>query len=129
MSLQDVIFLSQKGYDLTWSDFEAYDFIETGSGLYIRVYEINEQFELWIGGFGLDSDPMYFYLTLADNIDIHMDIRNGNVTEFISTHTSESTTYYAPTLLEEIDVNYENEEFVISKCNYETANDVWGCNG
>src|SRR5699024_7144819 len=54
LSLEDVITLSQKGYDLTWSDFEKYDYIETGSGLYIRVYEINEMFELWIGGSGPD---------------------------------------------------------------------------
>ena len=70
-----------------------------------------------------------------------MDIRNGDVTEFISTHTSESTTYYAPTLLEEVDVKYEdedlaeldityeNEEFVIFKWHYKTADGVWGCNG
>ena len=140
LSLNDVISLSEKGYDLTWSDFEEYDFIETGSGLYIRVYEINEQFELWIGGLEPDSDPMYIYLTLADNLEIKADIRRVNITEFISIHTSEATTYYAPTLLEEIDVKYEDEdlaeiniyedeEFVLSKWHYKTANDVWGCDG
>ena len=44
LTLNDVIILSQKGYDLTWADFENYDYIETGSGLYIRVYEINARF-------------------------------------------------------------------------------------
>ena len=140
LSLNDVISLSEKGDALTWSDFEQYDFIETGSGLYIRVYEINEQFELWIGGLEPDSDPMYIYLTLADNIDIKADIRKVDITEFISTHTSKATTYYAPTLLEEIDVKYEDEElaeiniyedeeFVLSKWHYKTADDVWGCDG
>ena len=98
LSLNDVIILSQYGYDLTWADFENYDYIETGSGLYIRVYEINELFELWIGGTGLygdasypDSAPMYIYLKSNDGTDAKIDIRDGGVTEFISEHNSQST--------------------------------------
>ena len=89
LSLNDVIILSQYGYDLSWSDFENYDYIETGSGLYIRVYEINEMYELWIGGAGPDSDPMYIYLALADDLDTRIDIRDGGVTEFIGADHSE----------------------------------------
>ena len=77
LSLNDVIILSQKGYDLTWSDFEQYDYIETGSGLYIRVYEINDFFSLRIGGGDPDSEPMYIYLALADDMDTRIDIRDG----------------------------------------------------
>ena len=84
LTLDDVIILSQYGYDLSWSDFENYDYIETGSGLYIRVYEINEMYELWIGGAGPDSEPMYIYLTLTENSDTRIDIRDGEVTEFIA---------------------------------------------
>ena len=84
LTLNDVIILSQKGYDLTWADFEKYDYIETGSGLYIRVYEINSVFRLMIGGGSPDSDPMYIYLALADDLDTRIDIRDGGVTEFIS---------------------------------------------
>ena len=83
LSLNDVIILSQKGYDLTWSDFDNYAYIETGSGLYIRVYEINEMYELWIGGGWTDEDPMYIYLALADDLDTRIDIRDGGVTDFI----------------------------------------------
>ncbi len=90
LSLNDVIILSQKGYDLTWSDFDDYAYIETGSGLYIRVYEINEMYELWIGGGGPDSAPMYIYLALADDLDTRIDIRDGGVTEFIGTDHSEA---------------------------------------
>jgi len=85
ISLNDVIILSQKGYDLTWSDFEQFKYIETGSGLYIRVYEINEMYELWIGGGSPDSDPMYIYLALADDLDTRIDIRDGGVDKFIAT--------------------------------------------
>jgi len=90
LTLNDVIILSQKGYELTWDDFRNYDYIETGSGLYIRVYKINEQFELWVGGTGLNSDPMYIYLALADDLDTRVDIRDGSVTEFIQAHNDDA---------------------------------------
>ena len=99
LTLNDVIILSKKGYDLTWADFEKYDYVETGSGLYIRVYEINELFEVWIGGAGPDSDPMYIYLTLADNFDTKIDIRDGGVTEFISEYGSSEPAYHAEDVL------------------------------
>ncbi len=84
LTLGDVIALSKKGYDLSWDDFAEYSCYETGSGLYIRVYEINELFELWIGGGSPGSTPMYIYLALADDTDTRIDIRDGGVEEFIS---------------------------------------------
>lgn len=99
LSLNDVIMLSQKGYDLTWSDFDDYAYIETGSGLYIRVYEINEMYELWIGGGGPDSDPMYIYLALANDLDTRIDIRDGGVTEFISEYGNLAPTYHPEGIL------------------------------
>lgn len=95
MSLNDVIILSQKGYDLNWSDFDRFEYIETGFGLYIRVYEINDMFRLMIGGNHPegypDKDPMYIYLTLVEDKEIKIDIRDGGVTEFISEHNSDSS--------------------------------------
>jgi len=90
LSLDDVIAISQKGYDLTWSDFDQYRYAETGSGLYIRVYEINEMFQLWIGGSWTDEDPMYIWLTLADDLNTRIDIRDGGVEEFITKDHSET---------------------------------------
>ena len=90
LSLDDVVTLSKKGYDLTWADFDQYRYIETGSGLYIRVYEINEMFELWIGGSWTDEDPMYIWLTLADDLNTRIDIRDGGVEEFITKDYSET---------------------------------------
>ena len=89
LSLNDVIILSRHGYDLSWADFEQFEYTETGSGLYIRVYEINEMYRLWIGGTDPDSDPMYIYLALADDLDTRIDIRDGGVTEFIGADHSE----------------------------------------
>ena len=99
LTLNDVIILSQKGYDLTWADFENYDYIETGSGLYIRVYEINARFRLMIGGGGPDSDPMYIYLALADDLDTRIDIRDGGVTEFISEYGNLAPAYHPEGIL------------------------------
>lgn len=95
LSLNDVIILSQKGHDLNWSDFDRFEYIETGFGLYIRVYEINDMFRLLIGGNHPEGypnkDPMYIYLTLVEDKEIKIDIRDGGVTEFISEHNSDSS--------------------------------------
>ena len=85
LTLDDVLELSKKGHELIWGDFNDFKYHETGSGLYIRVYEIDEVFSLCIGGNGPENElePMYIYLTLNDDIDTHIDIRDGSVAEFI----------------------------------------------
>ena len=94
LSLNDVIILSQKSYDLNWSDFDRFEYIETGFGLYIRVYEINDMFRLMIGGNHPegypDKEPMYIYLTLVEDKETKIDIRDGGVTEFIAEHNTHS---------------------------------------
>lgn len=47
-------------------------------------------YKLWIGGAGPDSDPMYIYLALADDLDTRIDIRDGGVTDFIGADHSEA---------------------------------------
>ncbi len=84
LSLDDVIALSEKGKDLSWSDFEKYAFVETGSGLYIRSYSIDEVFSLAIGGSGTDTEPMYIYLCAPDGGGGEfIDIRQDDVEAFI----------------------------------------------
>ena len=82
LTLADVITLSAKGRALTWEDFYEFKSIETGSGLYIRVYEIDETFSVWIGGGAPIGTPMYIYLT-ANDLDTRIDIRDGGVEEFV----------------------------------------------
>ena len=96
LSLNDVIMLSQKGYELGWSDFDKYKYYETGSGLYIRVYPINDKFEVWIGGSAMpdqDDTPMYIYLRPSpiNDMDQKIDIRDGGVAEFIYEHYASTT--------------------------------------
>lgn len=90
LTLDDVISLSKKGEDLSWDDFEEYSFYEAGSGLYIRVYEIDELYELWIGGGSPGIAPLYIYLALTADFDIRIDIRDGGVEEFIAEDHSEA---------------------------------------
>ena len=85
LTIERVIRLAEnKGEKLTWDDFKMYNAIETGSGLYILVYEIDETFDLWIGGGAPVSSPMYIRLVTKDNIDNYIDIRTGDVEKFIS---------------------------------------------
>jgi len=83
LTLDKVVELSAKGNDLSWSDFEQYQSTETGSGLYILIYEIDDAFDLWIGGGALDESPMYIRLVSKENKDNCIDIRTEDVKEFI----------------------------------------------
>ncbi len=84
LTLDDVLSLSEKGMALTWEDFAGYKSYVTGSGLYIRIYEIDETFELWIGGGAPIGEPMYIYLARKDDMDVRIDIRYGGVEKFIT---------------------------------------------
>lgn len=87
LSLNDIIMLSRKGEDLTWSDFEDYPYIEGGSGLYIRNYHINNSFGFSIGGGLTDNPPIYMTLYTKTEDNQSIDIRTENVTKFISLHS------------------------------------------
>lgn len=88
LTLDDVILLSQKGDALTWSDFERYQGRDVGSGLYIMRYEIDELFDVLVGGVP-DETPMYIYLRANNEADDEIDIRTGDVSAFISAHRND----------------------------------------
>lgn len=54
--------LAEKGDKLSWGDFAPYACEDVGSGLYIRRYEIDKIFSVYVGGGDLTSEPMYIYL-------------------------------------------------------------------
>ncbi len=84
LTLDTIRKLSEKGEALSWADFEAFDYVETGSGLYIRRYETDDPlFALSIGGTSLENEPMYIYLTANTGTEACMDIRTGAVDAFI----------------------------------------------
>lgn len=88
LTADDVIRLSEKGNSLRWSDFDEYSYYETGYGLRIRVYEINEKLSLWIGGGGTyDNGLMAFYFCLEADDGNYIDIRTDDVKNFIKKHS------------------------------------------
>ena len=126
LTLNDVIILSQYGYDLSWSDFDDFDYIETGSDLYIRVYEINDLFHLAIGGAGPNSEPMYMHLGAnGDDADAYIDIRDGGVTEFISEHNAATVNFTGNLNLglnaEIVEIDYDNHILYVKDINKSAA--------
>ena len=87
LTLDDVVFLAQKGMDLDWEDFESYTYTETGFGLYIRVYEIDKRFSVWIGGSGCYEKSFYIHLNINDGSGAFINLRTDSVEEFIAEHS------------------------------------------
>ncbi len=88
LTLDDVVMLSQKGDTLTWSDFERYQGQDIGFGLYIMRYEIDELFDVLVGGVP-DETPMYIYLRVNNEAEDSIDIRTENVSAFIEAHRND----------------------------------------
>ena len=74
---------AEKGEDLTWSDFAQYPGTETGSGLYILVYETDAAYRVMIGGTP-EAPPMYLYLVSTEDFDRRIDIRYDDIDTFLN---------------------------------------------
>ena len=88
LTLDDVVTLSQKGDALSWSDFERYQGREVGFGLYIMRYEIDELFDVLVGGVP-DETPWYIYLRVNNEADDRIDIRTEDVSTFVEAHRND----------------------------------------
>jgi hypothetical protein len=82
LTLEIVKNLSKKGDELSWDDFQTYDGKDIGSGLYIKLYPIDDKYELLIGGGSLKKSPMYINLANKDNKK-SIDIRHDDIDKFI----------------------------------------------
>ena len=95
ISMEKIIELSQKGDALTWGDFEQYQSVDVGSGLWIERFEIagEPDYCLLVGGamVGRYDKPMYIRLMKMENkrtglipdSEIVIDIREKNVEAFL----------------------------------------------
>lgn len=95
LSMEKIIELSQKGDALTWGDFEQYQSIDVGSGLWIERFEIagEPDYCLLVGGasVGRDDKPMYIRLMKIEDkrpgvipdSEAEIDIRMEDVGEFL----------------------------------------------
>ncbi len=88
LTLDDVVTLSKKGNTLSWSDFERYQGWDVGSGLYIMRYEIDELFDVLVGGVP-DETPWYIYLRVNNEADDRIDIRTEDVSTFVEAHRND----------------------------------------
>ena len=84
LTLEAVRELAAKGMGLSWDDFEQYPYEDIGSGLYIRVYDIDESCCLMIAGGGLETPPAYIRLVSKADDSVYIDIRTESVDDFIS---------------------------------------------
>ena len=88
LTLADDRQLAKKGSALSWDDFEQYEYEDTGSGLLIYLYDIDEKYCLIIGGSNTASPPMYIRLVRksedSEFIDdgVYIDIRSESVDDF-----------------------------------------------
>lgn len=83
LTLDDVKKLAEKGEELTWSDFEQYRSKPIGSGLYILLYNIDENYNLIVGGTP-EKKPMYIRLVSALDDSNYIDIRTDSIDAFIN---------------------------------------------
>lgn len=84
LTMDDVRQLAQKGDDLMWSDFSAYQGEDVGSGLYIRCYPIDESYCVLIGGPSPEEKPMYIRLVQSKAADSYVDIRYDDLDTFLN---------------------------------------------
>ena len=80
ITVEDILNLSKKDEELTWSDFEKYKYTDVGSGLYIWEFEVDKcrDTKLKIGGGNLEEKPDYIKLTMWTGVDV--DVRNDDLT-------------------------------------------------
>lgn len=95
MTLDIVTALSLKGNDLTWSDLKGYNYSDVGSGRYIYVFPIDENWQLLINsGASLSGEKivllppvMLVFIPTYEGIDI----KDGQVEDFITDHLAAET--------------------------------------
>ncbi|MCR4796067.1 MAG: dockerin type I repeat-containing protein [Ruminococcus sp.] len=88
MTLDDVIELSKKGDELTWSDFEAYNGIKSGTpfDMLAYLYLIDEGYYLSVSG-AVDGAPDKVQLCHY-NQNISVDVLTGDVEAFIAEYSN-----------------------------------------
>jgi RNA polymerase subunit RPABC4/transcription elongation factor Spt4 len=87
ITIEKIVELSKKGEDLDWKDFEKFKQENVGkSGYDIVHFPIDDTFELIIGGMWTEK-PDGIDLVLLKDTNIRIDIRTGDLQEFIETYS------------------------------------------
>ena len=121
LTLDEVLELSEKGEALVWADFSDFAYTETGSGLYIRRYEIDEEFELTIGGHAMPDRggaevPLYIMLRASAEpgwaSGESVEIRTEDTEAFIRKH-QDPQSLEEVVIWEEADLDRDGETEII----------------
>lgn len=119
LTLEDVLELAKKGEALGWEDFEGFRYEDIGSGLFVYRYEIDETFDLVIGGGDAREargEPLYITLrakpapgwAVSDTVDI----RREDAAAFIRKHQDLQSLAEA-VIWEEADLDRDGEPELI----------------
>lgn len=112
LTLDEVIKFSEKGEELSWEDFDDYSYTETGSGIYIRDYIIDELFYVTIGAAKENEKPLYIRLEANDATEhSSVDIRTADVREFIEEHKNNPVLKSITYSYEGFEVEYSSDIF------------------
>ena len=80
LTLDTLLKIAEKGTEIAWEDFDGYTYEDIGSGLYIYVYDIDDTFELHVGGFRTFK-PSYIRLALKEDNADFVDVQNSSIDE------------------------------------------------
>ena len=83
LTLEIVKELAKKGEELTWTDFEAYEGSDVGSGAYVYCYELDNDLKLMITGASLEEKPMNICLVKGEDTENGIDIRTEDIDVFL----------------------------------------------
>ncbi len=86
ITINDIIELSQKGYDLTFSDFERFEYTDIGSGLEILDFPTDNPDFVFTVSRG-NNAILYAKLVSIKN-QSYIDIRNGGVEAFVEENST-----------------------------------------
>ena len=79
ISVEDILLLSKKHDELSWSDFENYDYSDIGDGSYIWEFNIKDSSsKLLIGGKDFREKPDYIILSMRTGVEV--DVRKDDLT-------------------------------------------------
>lgn len=87
LTIDDVIRLSEKGYDLTWSDFDGFSYVQPTSpdeNDIIRTFKIDDKFSVTIIG-NPTKKPDSVFLN-GPGIGLSRELRNDGIEEWIREH-------------------------------------------
>lgn len=81
MDFEQAIRIVRENDELSWWDFRAYESVDIGSGLKILRFDMDGDYELWVGG---GEDVMYAQLVSKMNSRSRIDLQTEDLDTFLN---------------------------------------------